>query len=321
MLGDMPIVPYQNGGTAAGALNAPIPNNAATDPQSPATVDRLLNDLADTRIALEPSVAVYTAVASDPVWRVRCEGRDVAHYRIPQTARPGVPITEDGPMVVYDPACSPTSELRLWRAVPDPANLTMTAEGYGLFDSGPCGSGLPLYGWGTGSGLSSGAGLLRGWEVTDLLAGQPVRHALRIHAPAWCSGTWRLPATRSDQAGTGPLQMGARFQLQASDDQIASRTVPGDDPDLRKLLHAICRAARDYGLVVLDGVPGRQWTIPIEHPVTAPVIDVLRRRAPNGYLGNVIRDQRANRTGDGLRRRKTDGVPWERLRMLTKGTW
>jgi hypothetical protein len=235
--------------------------------------------------------------------------------------RPGVPINEDGPVVVYDPAAGPTSELRLWRAQPDPQGRRLICQGWGLFDSSGCGSGLPLFGWGTGSGLSSGAGLLRGWEVTDLLAGQPVRHALRIHAPAWCSGTWRLPATRSDQAGTGPLQMGARLQLQASDDQIASRTVPGDDPDLRKLLHAICRAARDYGLVVLDGVPGRQWTIPTEHPITAPGIDVLRRRAPNGYLGNVIRDQRANRTGDGLRRRKTDGVPWERLRMLTKGTW
>ena len=227
----MPIRPYQTGGTAAGALNAPIPPDVATDPASRAIVDRLLADMADTRVALEPSVAVYTALNSDPAWAVRCEDRTVAHYRIPQQARPGVPITEDGPLIVYDPACSPTSELRLWRAVPDPANHIMACQGYGLFDSGPCGSGLPLYGWGTGSGLSSGAGLLRGWEIVDLLNGQPVRHALRIHAPAWCSGRSRAPATRSDQAGTGPLDMGGRLQLQATDQQINARTVPGDDPD------------------------------------------------------------------------------------------
>lgn len=316
----MPVIPYQQGGTAAGALNAPIPTTA-TDPQSSAAVARLLADMSDTRVALEPSVAVYRALPSDPVWAVRCEGREVARYRIPEAAKPGVPINEDGPVIVYDPSCSPTSELRLWRAVPDPAALTMTAQGWGLFDSGPCGSGLPLYGWGTGSGLSSDAGLLRGWEIAELAGGAPIRHALRIHAPAWCSGSWRLPATRSDQGGDGPLQMGARFQLQATDAQIAARTVPGRDPDLTRLLHALCVAMRDYGLVVLDGAPGRQWTIPVEHGSTAPEIEALRKRAPGGYLGNVIRDQRANQTGDGLRRRKTDGVPWERLRMLARSTW
>ena len=36
----MPVIPYQQGGTAAGALNAPIPTTAATDPQSPAAADR-----------------------------------------------------------------------------------------------------------------------------------------------------------------------------------------------------------------------------------------------------------------------------------------
>lgn len=317
----MPIVPYQHGGTAAGALNAPIPKDTLTDPLSRAVVDRLLADMADTRVALEPSVAVFRAVTGDPTWTVRCEGRQVAHYRIPQAAKPGVPISQDGPMVIYDPACSPTSELRLWRAVPDLPSRTITAQGWGLFDSGPCGSGLPLYGWGTGSGLSSGAGLLRGWEVTELTTGKPIAHALRLHAPAWCSGQWRAPATRSDQGGTGPLQMGARLQLQATDQQINARTVPGDNPNLERLLRALCVAMRDYGLVVLDGAPGRQWTIPVEHGSTAPEIEQLRKLAPGGYLGNVIRDQRANATGDGVRRRKTDGVPWERLRMLAKGTW
>lgn len=314
-------MPYQAGGTAAGALNTPIPNNVPTDPLSRPVVARLLADMAGTRVALEPSVAVFRALTGDPVWTVRCEGRDVAHYRIPAAAKPGVPVNEDGPMIVYDPACSPTSELRLWRAVPDPAARTVTAEGYGLFDSGPCGSGLPLYGWGTGSGLSSGAGLLRGWEVAEVQNGAPIRHALRLHAPAWCSGQWRAPATRSDQGGNGPLQMGARLQLEVTDRQIAGRTVPGDNPALVRLLHAMCVVMRDYGLVVLDGAPGRQWTIPVEHGSTAPEIEQLRERAPGGYLGNVIRDVRANQTGDGLRRRKTDGVPWERLRVLARGTW
>lgn len=318
----MPIVPYQQGGTAAGALNSRVPTGVPTDPSSKQIVGRMLTDMADTRVALEPSVAVYRALTTDPVWQVVCEGKVVAHYRAPDGARPGVPINEDGPVIVYDPAAAPTSELRLWRAVPDPKARTVVCGGYGLFDSSACGSGLPLFGWGTGSGLSSGAGLLRGWEVGELLDhNAPIAHALRLHAPAWCSGAWRLPATRSDQGGASTLQMGTRLRLEATDAQINARTVPGDDPDLTKLLRGLCLTLRDYGAVVLDGVPGRQWTIPVEHGITAPEIERLRAKAPNGYLGNVIRDLRASQTGDGLKRRPTDGVPWDRIRVLAKGVW
>lgn len=318
----MPIVPYQQGGTAAGALNARVPAGVPTDPASKSIVTRMLADMADTRVALEPSVAVYRALPSDPTWTIVCERRAVASYRAPEGARPGVPIAEDGPVVIYDPAAAPTSELRLWRAQPDPAGRRLLCQGWGLFDSSGCGSGLPLYGWGTGSGLSSGAGLLRGWEVDELLThNAPIGHALRLHAPAWCSGQWRQPATRSDQGGTGPLLMGMRLRLEVTDQQIAARTVPGDDPDLTRLLRGLCLALRDYGAVVLDGVPDRQWTIPVEHGITAPEIEKLRFKAPNGYLGNVIRDLRANQTRDGLKRRPSDGVPWERMRVLAKGTW
>lgn len=104
----MPIVPYQQGGQAAGALNAPVPSGMAADPSSRQVVDRMLADMADTRIALEPSVAVYRALPGDPAWKVSCEGRTVATYRAPDGTRPGVPVDEDAPVIVYDPAAAPT---------------------------------------------------------------------------------------------------------------------------------------------------------------------------------------------------------------------
>lgn len=100
----MAIVPYQPGGQAAGALNARVPTGVPTDPASKSIVARMLTDLADTRIALEPSVAVYRALPSDPTWTVVCDRRAVASYRAPDGVRPGVPIDQDGPVVVYDPA-------------------------------------------------------------------------------------------------------------------------------------------------------------------------------------------------------------------------
>lgn len=293
----MPSPPYQAGGDAAGALNAKIPAGAAYDRLAVA---------GDVAPVITPSVAVYTAFPRDPTWDIRLEGSHVAYYRAPATIRVGVPVYEDAPLIVYDPATRPTSELRIWRAVINPAAHTIDCQGYGLFDSSACGSGLPLFGWGTGSGLSSDAGLIRGWELRAVCQDRKrIAHALRLHGPV--SALYRLPARKSDQTRVGGLPMGSRLQLPMTDKEIMERRAPGNETVFNRLLHGILFAARDYGIVCLDG--SADWTIPIEHGCSDPYVDELIRQSPSGYLSYATRQTRDPKVG----------VPWDRLRVLARG--
>lgn len=189
----------------------------------------------------------------------------------------------------------------------------LLVQGWGLFDAGICSDGLPAQGWGTGFGLSSDCGLIGLGEA----ASGKIAHALRMTGPPTLHGTrWRLPARKSDQNGQGPAQEGMRLVLDATDREISVRTVPGDDPRHVKLLHAICVALRDYGAIVCDGSGDTHgWAVLVEGG------DWTAYRPFGGPLGNVIRDPRADQTGDGLDRRPTDGIPWNHVRVLARSTF
>lgn len=297
------IPPYQMGGDAAGAFNKPIPATATGK-----------RDYTLGTISVAESVAVYTAAPTDPLWDVRLNGAHVAYYRAPQGIKVGVPVDWDAPLVVYDPQAAPTGELRVWRAVIDPKALVIDSQGWGLFDPSPCGSGLPIHGWGTGCGLSSDAGLLRGWELKAATVDRlRINHALRIHGPA--SAAYRLPARKSDQSDAGLLRrttglpMGGRLRLVASDAAIMARTAPNGDVALTRFLHAVCFAARDYGLIVCDGAD--EWLLPIEHRCSDPYVGDLAAHSPTGFLSYALRPTTT----------ATDGFPWGSLGLLDVGVW
>lgn len=284
--------PYQMGGDAAGAFNKPLPPSVTGHP-----------DATITTVSVAESVAVYTATPTDPTWDVKLNGSHVAYYRAPESIRVGVPVNWDAPLVVYDPKAAPTGELRVWRAVIDPKAHVIDCQGWGLFDPSPCGSGLPLHGWGTGCGLSSDAGLIRGWELRDATVDRKrIAHAVRLHGPA--SAAFRLPARKSDQSRTSGLPMGGRLKLVASDQSIMARTVPNGDETLTRFLHAVCFAARDYGLIICDGAD--EWILPIEHRCSDPYVGTLATRSPTGFLSYALRSNT----------KFTDGFPWANLMLL-----
>lgn len=295
--------PYQTGGDAAGALNQPVPANAVLlTPAGP-------NGPPGTLTAAE-SVAVYTAQPGDPEWDIRLAGGGhVCYYRAPAAIRVGVPVEWDAPLVVYDPAAAPTGELRCWRAVIDPARRVIACQGWGLFDPSPCGSGLPLHGWGTGSGLSSDAGLLRGHELEAACERRErIRHAIRVHGPV--SGGHVPPARKSDQSAAVGAPMGTRWKLVATDRQIMARTPPTGNVRLGRFLHAVCFAARTYGLVALDGAD--EWIVPLEHRCSHPYVATLADSSPTGFLSWALRPT----TGD-----PNVGFPFAQLVQVSPGTF
>jgi len=313
-------IPYRYGGSYAGAFNEPIPAGIATDPSSAAIVSAMTASMTRERVALLNSggpPGVWVASPSDPVYTVRAAGATFG-WRVPAGTTAGGTPPEDSPVVVLDPS-SPSYgqqvELRLYRATINHTARTIDAEGYGLFRYGRDSDGLPLAGYGTGSGLSW-VGLLRGWDV----AHGEIRHALRLTAPV-VSSRHRLPATKSDQGGDGPLEMGMRLQLDPSV-ECASRTVPGRDPNgpETRMLRMICRALQRYGAIVVDG-SGMTDSYAISMELDSASGGTANWHSlggdpPNGYWGNLIRDQLANQTGDGLARGPTDGIPWSRMRVL-----
>ncbi len=319
--------PYRFGGQRAGAYNEPIPTGAGLDPASGTIVSRMVSDMQLTRMGLIGAAPIYAAATSDAPYTITVDppwgGHFSLRFRIPAGATTSG--TWDSPLIVYDPNAQSVSSaypavasLRLWLATIDHATRTVSAQGFGIFDAGHASEGAPVQGWGTGDGLSLDAALVRRWELD---AGE-IRHALRMAAPPPSfSSAFRAPATKSDQGGSGPLAMGMRLQLDPAVD-CATRTVPGrlDTSPETRYLRMICRALQRYGAIVSDGSGGaHEWQVQTEDESTAHWSSVLN--PPYGLLGNIIRDRNASLTRDGVTRSATDGVPWDRMRVLAAGAF
>jgi len=322
---DPALQPYRFGGRGAGAFNEPIPAGVRTDRRSGAIVARMLASMRRERVALVDRngvPGVWKARRGDP-WFTVMAGRARLRWQVPRGARPGGGEGSDAPMVIQDarhPRYGSRVELRLWKARVYRRSRTIRARGYGVFRYGRRSNGYAIRGHGTGSGLPW-AGLIRAWEVRR----GAIRHALRMAAP-WISARHRAPARSSDQGHRSPLAMGMRLQLSPRVN-CGSRTVPGRSSRSRetRLLRMVCVALQRYGAIVVDG-SGRQDLYTFEMELDRSAGGVARwgrvaGRAPAGYWGNVIRDQRASSTGDGVRRGSRTGIPWSRMRVLARSVF
>lgn len=320
---DPALQPYRFGGRGAGAFNEPIPRGAHTDRRSGRVMARVLAGMRHERVALVDRNGVpgmWLARRGDPWFTIRV-GRARLRWQVPRGARPGGEHGSDAPMVIQDPRhprYGSRVELRLWKAHLDRRHRRITARGYGIFRYGRRSDGFPLRGHGTGSGLPW-AGLIRAWEVRRGV----IRHALRM-AASGISRRHRPPARNSDQSHRSPLAMGMRFQLSPRVN-CASRTVPGRSPRsaATRLLRMICVALQRYGAIVVDG-SGRTDLYTFEMELDRSAGGAVRwsrvaGRPPSGYWGNVIRDRRA--TGDGVRRVASTGIPWGRMRVLSRSVF
>jgi hypothetical protein len=242
----------------------------------------------------------------------------------------------DFPLVLLDPA-HPTLgafvELRLWQATIDNTAKTLSANGAGLFHYNNDGKALnpdgtpsisvPFSGWGTGSGLSILAGLIRPDEVKR----DRIEHALRFTYSA-CNSTsaFRAPATKTDQPNgcatedpPSAMDMGMRLQLSTSV-SCDARTVPGkSDTSLEtRFLRMICRALQEYGMIMMDGTAPKGLLLMMEGKATAGWTALVGAELYGSY-GYLIRDK--DTPSDGLTRGPTDGIPWDKLRVLAKSVF
>ncbi len=322
---DPALQPYRFGGRGAGAFNEPIPGRMRTDRHSRAVMAHMLASMRRERLALVDRggvPGVYRARRRDPWYLVRAGGRRF-HWRVPAGVTPGGSLGEDAPVVIQDPhqpRWGRQVELRLWRTRIDRGRRTVDAQGFGIFRYGRRSNGRPVRGQGTGSGLPW-VGLLRAGEVRR----GAIRHALRLVAPE-VSRRHRLPARTSDQRDRSPLVMGMRLQLDRRVN-CGRRTVPGRSRrgSETRFLRMVCVALQRYGAIVADGTrTPNLYSLQMELDRSAGGAVSWRRvagRPPGGYWGNVIRDARANATGDGLARRATDGIPWGRVRVLSRSVF
>ena len=315
------------------ALNRRIPTGVATDVRSDAIVQRLDLNTAQNKVSVANYLdvpTVYVVSPTDPFYELAFEGETV-RFRVPAGAIQGG--GSDEPVELLDPDhpdYGPYTELRMWRAGFDHTGQLLTAQGAGLFHYNSDGAILnqdgtpshakPFWGWGTGSGLSYLAGLVRPQEVAQ----GEIRHAIRFaYSNCDSSDQFRPPATKTDQpkncTGTQAppeqrMDMGMRLQLDAGVD-CATRTAPEKEasaPETR-FVRMVCRALQDYGMIMLDGTGPGGLVLYLEHQETARWGDVIGDEAWESY-GYLLRD--GDTPDDGFQRVGTDGIPWDRLRVL-----
>jgi hypothetical protein len=273
---------------------------------------------------------VYVVSPSDPFYELAFEGETI-RFRVPAGAVQGG--GSDEPLELLDPDhpdYGPFTELRIWQATIAHGGQTLSASGAGLFHYNNDGALLnpddspshasPFFGWGTGSGLSYLAGLVRPMEVAQ----GEIRHAIRFaYSNCDSSDQFRAPATKTDQPKNctetpAPEQermdMGMRLQLDSAVD-CEARTAPGKDESSleTRFVRIFCRALQDYGMIMLDGTGPGGLVIYLEHQETAHWDTVLGEEAWESY-GYLLRD--ADTPDDGFSRVDTDGIPWDRLRVL-----
>jgi hypothetical protein len=297
-------------------------------------VSQLAENVSSSKIVMSSGgevPPVYVAKPSDPFFSVSVGGTST-RFRVPAGVMAGGGA--DSPLVILDPNHldhGRQTELRLWQASVGSGSLS--ASGAGLFhynndgvalnpDKSPSHS-IAFEGYGTGSGLSILAGLIRPEEVR---AGR-IRHALRLaySATDFTSG-YRAPAIKTDQPkGTTTrnpataLEMGTRLQLDPAVD-CSARTVPGSgerSPETR-YLRMICRALQEYGMIAVDGTSERGILLMMEHTRTAGWGAIAGDERLGGY-SHLIRTIRS--AEDGLQRGLNAGIPWDRFRALKKGAF
>ncbi len=318
------------------AFNQKIPVGVGDDPRSTAVADRLDTLTADKKVAMsvEGEVPpVYVVSPSDPLYSVTVDGQETS-FRVPAGAVPGGGA--DYPLILLDPLHpdhGAFTELRLWQASVNAGSKTLTASGAGLFhynndgqllnpDATPSIS-VPFLGWGTGSGLSYLAGLIRPDEVKQGV----IAHALRFNYSAChSSDTFRAPATKTDQPNgcstqdpPSAMEMGMRLQLSPSVD-CSARTVPGkaDGSKETRFVRMICRALQDYGMIMTDGTGPGGLLLMMEHKATADWQATVGDELWGSY-GYLVRDQ--DTPDDGQQRGPSDGIPWGQLRVLAKSVF
>jgi hypothetical protein len=113
--------------------------------------------------------------------------------------------------------------------------------------------------------------------------------------------------------------MGMRVQLDPALD-CNTRTVPTvsgpqDKPKQLAFLKMLCVALQDYGMIVSDGTADRNLLLELEDEITANWTLLLGPTYQYSSNYNFfIRNK--NYTGDGVTRSWTDGIPWDRLRVV-----
>jgi hypothetical protein len=324
-------------------VNRVIPASPALDPRSADIVAQLDAHTASRRVELGTdgeTPTVYTVSSSDALYTVTgpapLAGRQ---FRVPSGAMPG--RGADYPIEILDPdhgTLGPFVELRLWQASIDHGAMTIEGSGGGLFHYNNDGANLDpggtpsvataFEGYGTGSGLSYLAGLIRPEEVA---AGE-ICHAIRFsYSTCDFTDTYRAPATRTDQpmasncAALGPvasrMEMGMRLQLDPAVDCDA-RTVPArnagqDVSGATRFLRMFCRALQRYGMIVLDGTADEGVLFYAEDDLTADWESELGPPDLHTEYSYILRDE--DSPSDGLRRDASSGIPWHRLRVLAAG--
>jgi len=319
-------------------INQPIPLGIASDPRSADIVSRLKLNTSGHKVHLANHLEVppvYTVSPNDALYSVDLVGEPI-EFRLPAKAVAGG--GSDYPLIVLDPS-HPTfgafTELRVWQAEIDHSLKTLKGGGSGLFhynndgallnpDSSPSVS-VPFKGWGTGSGLSYLAGLIRPQEVLT----EEIRHAIRFaYSNCDSSDQFRAPAVKTDQPknctqtpapASERMDMGMRLQLDPTID-CNVRTVPDklDTSTETQFLRLFCRALQDYGMIMLDGTGPGGLVIYMEHETTAGWQSIIGAELYESF-SYIVRDQ--DTPDDGLTRGPNDGIPWEKLRVLEKSVF
>ena len=313
------------------AFNERIPAGTPSDPRSAGVVSQLAENVSASKIVMSSGgevPPVYVAKPSDPLYSVSVGGTST-RFRVPAGVVAGGGA--DSPLVILDPNhpdFGRQTELRLWQASVGSGSLS--ASGAGLFhynndgvalnpDKSPSHS-IAFEGYGTGSGLSILAGLIRPDEVR---LGR-INHALRFaYSASDFTNGYRAPAVRTDQPkGTSTrnaataMDMGMRLQLDPAVN-CATRTVPGksETSNETRYLRMVCRALQEYGMMPMDGTADRVVLFQMEGDATADWSSIIGSEF-NGSWGYIVRDQTT--PGDGLSRNDTSGIPWHRMRVLAR---
>jgi hypothetical protein len=241
--------------------NAPLPADAALDPESEALAGALREEVERELAAVKGpslsttsySVPIYTVPADQPTVPVALTTR----FNVPAlvSAWQAVPLPEeahaaagsDGHLVVWQPSSDRLWEFwRLsrqdgaWQA-PWGGAIRNVSSSSGVYsgDAWPGANGT----WGASAcGLSIAGGLV---TLEELERGS-IEHALALSLPQIRAGVFSSPATRSDGRSNDPLSLpeGARLRIDPELDLSQLRLPP--------LTRMLAEAAQRYGIVVRD---------------------------------------------------------------------
>jgi hypothetical protein len=239
--------------------NSPLPADARLDPASDAVTASLLAQVREayarnfgpTINTTSFSAPIYTVSASQPRVGVVLDRRETWARPLARVLRSGIPIPPgarpaagtDRHLVVWQPATDTMWEL--WKAQRRVGTWHASFGGRMRRVSRNPGWFAPIRGVETGATATSlplAGGLM---TPTELRAGH-IDHALALAIPRIRSGTWSLPARRTDGGddAADAVPAGAHFRLDPSLDVEALDAPP--------VVKAMARAAQRYGLIVRD---------------------------------------------------------------------